>query len=241
MISLPFKKGEGKSAVDRVRELSSQGNSEKDIIRTLRNEGYSNEEISNALNRAIKFKVKGSNSQGYEGGPPMSEAPNRGRGNQSSQFVAPPPETGGSWKGGGDENVIEMSEEEEIGLEELIEEIVDEKWRSIEGEMDRMKKGFVKLQDQIDFLKQRVDEVENKQEEKKEELKGMIQDSSQKMEKIEGRIGSVEKAFKEFLPSLTENVRSLSEIVEKMKKRTKTRDKSSSKKKSKKSKKKKEE
>jgi len=31
-------------------------------------------------------------------------------------------------------------------------------------------------------------------------------------------VGSVEKAFKEFLPSLTENVRSLSGIVEKMKK-----------------------
>jgi len=38
------------------------------------------------------------------------------------------------------------------------------------------------------------------------------------MENIEGRIGSIEKVFKDFLPDLTQNVKIMSELVEKMEK-----------------------
>ena len=216
MISLPFKKGEKKSAIERVQELGSHGRSEKEIINMMRQEGYSNEEISGALNKAIKFRVSGPSS-GYTDQPPT---PSYTRGGPSSRFVAPPPETSGSWEGSGDSNVIEMTEEEEIGLEELIEEIIEEKWKSVNSDLEEIQKGFIQLQDQIDFLNQRINKIEEKDKEKETQIKEMIQDSSNQMQRIEGRIGSVEKAFKDFLPNLTENVRSLSSIVEKMKKST---------------------
>lgn len=215
MITFPFKKGEReKDPVSRVQELSSQGRSEKDIIRIMREEGYSNEDISQALNRAIKFKVTQS-SQTY--GAPLPPASPQV--NEPSRFIAPPPEK--PLSGTSDDNVIEMNEEEEIGLEELIEEIINEKWGSVKADLSEIQKGFVQLQDQIDFLSQRLDKIEKKGQEKDKEIKDMISESSSQMQRIEGRIGSVEKAFREFLPSLTENVRSLSEIVEKIKKKTK--------------------
>ena len=35
---------------------------------------------------------------------------------------------------------------------------------------------------------------------------------------IEGRIGSIERVFKDFLPELTTNIRTMSDLVERMKK-----------------------
>jgi hypothetical protein len=37
------------------------------------------------------------------------------------------------------------------------------------------------------------------------------------MENIEGRIGSIERVFKEVLPELSENIKSMTEFVEKVK------------------------
>ena len=223
MIALPFKKEDRTNSVNRVQELSSQGKNEKEIINIMRQEGYSNEEISGALNKSIKFKVTGP-SQAYTDQPPMPTMRNE----SSSRFIAPPPETGGSFQGGTDNNnVIEMSEDEEIGLEELIEEIIDEKWKGVNTDLREIQKGFIQLQDQIDFINQRINKLEEKERGKDKEIKDMIDDSTTQMQRIEGRIGSIEKAFKDFLPDLTENVRSLSSIVEKMKKSAGTNKKNS--------------
>jgi len=131
---------------------------------------------------------------------------------QQDEFIAPMPEQPLQ------ENILEMSEEEEIGLEELVEEIVEEKWKDSLTELKDVEKAIVQLQEQVQFLNEKLKHTEKSGDEKKNELKDLIQESSVHIESIESRVGSVEKAFKEFLPSLTENVRSLSGIVEKMKK-----------------------
>ena len=85
-------------------------------------------------------------------------------------------------------------------------------------ELKDVEKAVVKLQEQVEFLNEKIKHIEAKEEKRKDELKGLIEESSAHIENIESRVGSVEKAFKEFLPSLTENVRSLSSIVENLKK-----------------------
>ncbi|MCD6478092.1 MAG: hypothetical protein J7K87_03745 [Candidatus Aenigmarchaeota archaeon] len=221
MISIPglVKKEEVKKepAVSRVEKLSSEGKSEKEIIRIMREEGYPNEEIAKALNRAIKFKVTGATSNSpslADSTPPIhsfeTETPPE-QPRDSPQFIAPQPSQPL------DNNVIEMSEEEEIGLEELVQEIIDEKWKDVEGELNEIEKGFVQLQDRIQFLEDKINKMEEREEQKKKELKDMISESTSHIESIESRVGSVEKAFRELLPKLTENVRALSGIVEKMK------------------------
>jgi len=206
MISIPSFKKEKKRepAISRVEKLSSEGKSEKDIIRIMREEGYPNEDISKALNKAIKFKVTGAPEpeQSFADMSPPPEQPK-----DLPQFIAPQPNQSF------DSNVIEMNEEEEIGLEELIQEIIEEKWKDVEAELNEIQKGFVQIQDQIQYLNERIDKIEKSEEEKKKELKGMISESTSHIEGIESRIGSVEMAFKEFLPKLTENVRALSGIV----------------------------
>ncbi|MCD6449278.1 MAG: hypothetical protein J7L34_02055 [Thermotogaceae bacterium] len=129
-------------AISRVEKLSSEGKSEKDIIRIMREEGYPNEDISKALNKAIKFKVTGAPEpqQSFADMSPPQEQPR-----DLPQFIAPQPTKSF------DNNVIEMNEEEEIGLEELIQEIIDEKWKDVEGELNEIQKGFIQIQDQIEY------------------------------------------------------------------------------------------
>ncbi|UCG95860.1 MAG: hypothetical protein JSV92_02325 [archaeon] len=210
MISVPGFGKKKEPAEEVVRRLSSMGKSEREIIGYMKKEGYPNEEISKALNKAIKFRVTGAPQQTsyYNQNVPVTSG---GRSGVEREFMAPPPEKPF------EENVLEMTEEEEIGLEELVEEIVREKWREGVAELKDVEKAIVQLQDQVKFLEEKLKHVEKKGEEKKGELKELIEESSAHIENIESRVGSVERAFKEFLPTLTENVRSLSGIVEKMK------------------------
>jgi hypothetical protein len=48
-------------------------------------------------------------------------------------------------------------------------------------------------------------------------LTGKMDDFGGSMEGIEGRIGSIEKVFKEVLPELTGNIKTMAEFVEKLK------------------------
>ncbi|MCK4634505.1 MAG: hypothetical protein KAT37_01390 [Candidatus Aenigmarchaeota archaeon] len=207
MISVPGFTSKKKEPADQIVErLSSMGKSEREIINHLRKEGYPNEEISRALNKAIKFRVTGA-PQPSDYSTQPTPMPAIGK-----EFIAPMPQQPF------EENILEMTDEEEIGLEELVEEIVEEKWKESMAELKDVEKAIVQLQDQIRFLEEKIKHIGKSGDEKKDELKGLIEDSSTHIENIESRIGSVEKAFKEFLPSLTENVRSLSGLVDKMEK-----------------------
>ncbi len=215
MISVPGFSGKKREPADSlVKRLSSQGKSERDIINLMRKQGYPNEEISKALNKAIKFKVTGAPQQqpSYSRAPP---SPTHQANYNDQSFIAPPPEQPFG------EDVIEMTGEEEIELEELVEEVVEEKWRESMTELKDVERAIIQLQDQVRFLNEKIKHVGKSDDNKEKELKNMIEESSAHIENIESRVGSVERAFKEFLPSLTKNVRSLSGIVEKMKEKNK--------------------
>lgn len=208
MISVPGFSSKKKEPAEQVVErLSAMGKNEREIIEQMKKDGYHNEDISRALNKALKFRVTGAPpSPSYM---QQSTVPIQAIG---QDFIAPPPERPF------EENVLEMTEEEEIGLEELVEEIVEEKWRQGIVELKDVEKAIIQLQDQVRFLEEKIKHVDKSGIEKKDELKDLIEESSAHIESIESRVGSVEKAFKEFLPDLTENVRSLSGIVDKFEK-----------------------
>lgn len=207
---------EGKIPIDKVRELSAEGKSEREIVEQLRDEGYGDRNINKALNQALKFKVEGEEPR--QGG---------GRGPGQPQFVAPPPQgnmpkfpSGYESRGGGSSmgpETIEMTEEEEISLEEIVEEIISEKWREVEGRLEEFSTRIGETSARLEDLKERINRVEGKHEEEKVDLRNKLEETSTHIEGIESRMNSMERAFKEFLPTLTENVRSLSEIVKELK------------------------
>jgi hypothetical protein len=106
----------------------------------------------------------------------------------------------------------------EITLEELIEGVVAERWETFEDRLGNFEKRDVQLQQQIGDLRKELSNVRNAMKEREQNLVGKLDDFGESMTGIQGRIGGIESAFKEFVPAMTENVRAMSGLVEKFKK-----------------------
>lgn len=107
--------------------------------------------------------------------------------------------------------------EAEITLEEVIEGVVAERWEDFEERLGNFEKRDIQLEQQIQDARKKIDELEGILKTKEETLSGKLDNFGDSVENIESRIGSIEKVFKEFLPELIENVKVMSELVEKVK------------------------
>lgn len=119
----------------------------------------------------------------------------------------------------GPEAYEEASDLGEITLEEIIEGTVAEKWIDFEDRLAGFEKRDLQLQGQIEDLRKKIVELEKREKEKEQTLLTRFDDFGESMSGIQGRIGSIEKVFRDFMPELTENIRTMSELVEKAKKK----------------------
>lgn len=193
---------QGPTAVDRAKSLAAEGRSESDIIRSLKKEGFSNEDISRALNQVLKMKVSG----------PIEPPPS-----DDDRFVAPPPSKLEEMYQPSERQTIDMTEEEEIGLEELIEEIVNERWGDMASIVTDIKDEIKGTQEQVAGFEGRVSSIEASSGGEKEDVMKRFEEMEMKVESLEGKVSSMEKMLKEILPSLTDNVRNLSRTLGKPK------------------------
>ncbi|MBI2971376.1 MAG: hypothetical protein HYY37_03105 [Candidatus Aenigmarchaeota archaeon] len=191
--------------VEEIQRLSARGMSDKDIIKSLKSEGYSYDEIEQAMMQAVK-----------EGVEPSAERPaaaieqvypSQAESQPTSDLI--PELTASSMQEPMPE--IEGMAPEAI-VEELVEGVVEEKWQRFE---ERIKS----VEIEIASLKQRaaVPQLAGQEAAAVDNTKAeALQD---KLDDLEARIGGLEKAFKQFLPSLTRNIESLSRIIHEMKTR----------------------
>ncbi len=105
----------------------------------------------------------------------------------------------------------------EITLEEIIESIVAERWQGFEEKLAAFEKRETQLESEINDLRKQVMDIIEKSKATEENIMAKLDEFGGHVSTIEGRIGSIERAFKDFVPELTENVRTMSEIVEKLK------------------------
>jgi len=106
----------------------------------------------------------------------------------------------------------------EITVEEIIEAIVAERWKDFENRLESFEKRDLQLQNQIEELRKKIASFENVLQEKEKTMLSKLDEFGESMTGIEGRIGSIERVFKDFLPELTTNIRTMSDLVERMKK-----------------------
>jgi hypothetical protein len=109
----------------------------------------------------------------------------------------------------------------EITIEEIIEGVVDERWQDFEERLVDFEKRDMLLQAQIEDLRKRLKEIESLLREKEKGLANKLDEFGGSVENIEGRIGSIEKVFKDFLPELTQNIKNMSDLVDKIKEKEK--------------------
>ncbi len=106
----------------------------------------------------------------------------------------------------------------EISLEELVEAIVNERWVKFEEKLSVFDKRDLNLQQQIQDMKKQIGELGQQREKEEKMFMEKLEEFGEGIEKTQSRIGSIEGAFKEFVPTLAENVKSLADVVDRLKK-----------------------
>ena len=188
-----FKKKEPRELpINEIQELSSKGASDKEIIKKLKSEGYSYDTIERSMLQAVKAGVD-------QPEPVQEQAP-------ADVFQE---EQGMS----GELSLAELEEtvSPEIVVEELVEGVVEEKWQKAESRLEGMEGEISKIYARLKQAEQRPVNAPVRDE--------RIDDYSERLEDLEARIGGLEKAFKQFLPALTRNIESLSNMIHEMKQR----------------------
>lgn len=237
----PFSRGKKEEAkkvyipVDLVLRFCDQGLSEPEIIARLEQQGFPPEHIDKALRIALKEKViSGALPTPMEMTQEAPEAPSPIPFGEMETPIGPSPMGEVTRRpmpmGYPPEKIvqpeqpqqeIERSESQpatEITVEEIIEAIVEERWKDFENRLEEFEKRDFQLQNQIEELRKKLNSFEAILGEKEKTLLNKLEEFGESVTGIEGRIGSIERVFKDFLPELTTNIKTMSDLVEKMKK-----------------------
>ncbi len=234
----------GELPIDEVQRLSDQGYAETEIIEQLRDRGYAYGDINEALNAAVKESA--SQGSGMGAGNEMGQDPGQTGNNpdtggmdtsndwepqqsqtfndqpaqpqqqprQQPQQQPAPPEPQyqddyeeDDWGGMG------VSPEEE----ELIEIIVSEHMTDVDEQLDQFRTELNALREDFQELQQQFNEIDIRKDEDEKVVIQKVNEMEDYFEQTSSRMGGMEKALQQVLPSLVENVRDLSTVVREMK------------------------
>lgn len=223
---------------DNVQQMFSQGYSEEEIRQELKGQ-YSENEIDQAVNRTIKSSATGNTTEGpepmtpYNGGeetaspmdegygqedqnsgqnnpPPMGQSMNNNQpgSNPSNLGTEPLPQQGGqnNTKGNFNESV-----------EELVETIVAENLERVEREFENAYSEIDELKQKMEDIEERVHDLEVRDDEDQTQFIQKMDELEEDIDSYQARMGGLEKAFQQILPSLVDNVRDLTSLVQEIK------------------------
>ncbi len=200
--------------VDEVERMARIGMSDKDIIKNLKSQGYSYSEIEKAMVSAVKKGVGEQPLFPEQQQQQSLQAPVQRNEQQPRQLPQLPdlPEAPSLEEELGLAEGPEMDMNPEVIVEELVESVVEEKWQKFEDRIDRLEDEIIKLHTKLKEMSQITGQpvVHTKEDAKVQEL-------SEQLEEVQARVGGLEKAFKQFLPTLSRNIESLSEMIHELK------------------------
>jgi len=193
--------GKGFIPIDRVKELSDKGFSEPEIIDVLRKEGFGAEEIDRALTQVLKIGVTGQPEEPEL--PTMEDL----QAEQPEQYPGTPqiPEQSLSYPQQG------------YGAEELVESIVHEQMNAVQQKFAEMNAKQASLERSIANLHHQLSVMSQGRSQTEQSMIAKLDSLKDTMDEMNGRLSSLEKAFKDALPALIESVRSLTDLVQRVK------------------------
>lgn len=195
------KKKKGDVPIEEVQRMSAQGMGDKDIIKKLKSEGYSYDSIERAMLQAVKEGVEEPEPAGEIPSFPESLAPQPKRGEAEPLFPEFEPQ-----------EVPEIeSINPEMVIEELVEGVIEDKWNRFSSRIE-------KIENELNIIRAELRQAPKQaQQGSTKELEAKLADLAEQFDELDARIGGLEKAFKQFLPSLTRNIEALSRMIHEMK------------------------
>jgi len=202
--------GKGIIPTERIKDLSSKGFSEPEMIDVLRKEGYSPEEIDKALTESLKSGVSKEPTSSF-GLPTMEQLPltqpNLPTQEQPVMPTIPEPSIQQQY----------YPQEYNYPTEEVVESVVREKMSKIDEKLMEFKMQYSDLDAKIKDIHNRLDSLIKGKSEGEKETSAKLEALKDSIAAMDGKISSLEKAFKETLPALIESVRALSDLVQRVK------------------------
>ncbi len=221
-----------------VESMFQQGYSEEEIMDELQGR-YSSTEISRAVNNAITSTATNDSSgpqpmtpYNKEADPeavsPMDEGYNKESGDQDTPMPQEDAQSGlqnpnlGQPSGqqipqsnpqpnNGQSGTIDQA------TEELIETIVAEQFQRVNSEFESVYEELDIIVDKVEDLDERVNELEIRDDEDQQQFVQKVDEMEDHIDSYQSRIGGLEKAFQQVLPSLVENVKDLTSLVQEIK------------------------
>ncbi len=186
-----------KSLVDIIHDMQMQGLSKNQIAQSLQREGYSNQRIFEAMGLANQ-KMQFNQPIDGMGMPP----PPMGGMGMSPHPMAPTHST---------------SSDEVKEIEELIEQIIDEKWREIDADIQKVidwketvETKFATTSSQIADLREQMQGLQNA-------LVGKMGEYDKNVLEVGTQLKAMEMAFSKIVPTFTENINELNRITRDLK------------------------
>ena len=177
-----------------VLNMRGQGMKNNQIVQSLNQQGFAPDQINDAMNIA---DVKGA-VDGWAQGAPIQGMPMQ----QPEQEPMPPPP----------QFSPEFTSPNER-IEELAEAIIDEKWKELSKNIDKIISWKDKTEAKLQQLEQESDELKKNFESLHSAILGKVSEYDQNIISLGSEIKAMEKVFQKLLPTFTENVSELSRLT----------------------------
>ncbi len=215
---------------DEVAAMIQNGLSEAEIIQILKEEGYEFNQIDEALNSVLKTTVTGDTPPAAAGTPPQNNG-------QPPADTQDPQMFGHDFQaqsefGSTDEDLSPMNAQPQNSaeMEKEIQEIEEYNRRMEElektvnalvnekiGRIDELKKnleiGMQTITKEVQTIKQEMNAELTKTNDFEGKETEDVLDITEKLADLEPRLKAIEKAFKDIVPNLVENVRDIRELL----------------------------
>jgi len=195
---------------DEVQQLRSQGLTDSIIMEELTNKGYNPDQVHQAITMVDSRDGNNNLSQNDLPLPPpgaaspsMSSPPDRSYFNQASSSNNLPG------------NIYER-------IEEIAETMIDEKWDELIAEVKKIVEWKTKFEEKQSALASDVVKLKEDFKTLHQGVLGKLEDYDTRMRDVGTELKAVGKVFKDVVPEFVENVKQLSSLTERAKKKTST-------------------
>ncbi len=225
--------------LEEMKNMFNSGISDKDIVKNFKKRGYKYEEIQKSMLQIIKERIGSPPASEMEERREAVNAP-RQEYREMPKAMMPataPREEYKEMPGKPQQFPTEMEEimpssmssmpssrppevdeiQPEVLIEEVVEGIVQEKVEQIKKDAKLYGDEINSLKLSIKILTKSIEDMKSAPQPAITDVSAGITEIKARLDDAEARIGGLEKAFKQFLPSLTQNIESLSNLIHEIK------------------------
>jgi uncharacterized phage infection (PIP) family protein YhgE len=111
----------------------------------------------------------------------------------------------------------QFASEQQVNVEEYVETIIDEKWTELEKDIQKIVDWKNRSEQRINELSSKVEDLKDRFEKTQAAMLGKLGEYDQTMKDVGADLKAMEKVFSKVLPQFTDNVKTLSDVTEKLK------------------------